>query len=41
MITMRTDQTMNQPPTLERVLMWLSVAFLIASVLLFNLTLPR
>lgn len=32
---------MEQPTTAERALTWLSVAFLIASVVLFNSTLPR
>lgn len=38
---MRTDQTIEQPTAAERALALLAVAFLIASVVLFNLTLPR
>jgi hypothetical protein len=38
---MRTDQVIEQPTTTERALAVLAVAFLIASVVFFNLTLPR
>ena len=40
-ISMRTEQTIRKPTAMGRALALLAVAFLIASVVFFNLTLPR
>ena len=41
MITMRTEQAIEHPTAMERAMVVLAVTFLIASVVFFNLTLPR